>query len=77
LNEEKRNGKRRNEGQMGQNEIERDLYTQDKFQKTYHTFLVLQCNLNTYEQYSNIDLNGVAKRQGIKFKQVWKCGDKI
>jgi hypothetical protein len=33
--------------------------------------------LKTYKPYSNIDLNGVAKRQGIKCKQVWRCGDKI
>jgi hypothetical protein len=61
---------------MKRSEKERELYIPYKFQNTYHAFLVLQRTLKHKKKYSNIDLNGVAKCQGIKCKQVWRCGDK-
>jgi hypothetical protein len=62
---------------MEKNETERGLYIPDKFAKYLPRLPYITTYLKTHEPYSNIDWNGVAKRQGINCKHVWRCGDKI
>jgi hypothetical protein len=55
-----------------EDEIDKGWYIPDKFQNTYQGFVVITMYIETYEPYSNIDLKGVAKRQGIKCTEVWR-----
>jgi hypothetical protein len=57
---------------MEKNETERGLYIPDKFSKYIPSLPYIITYLKTDEPYSNIDLNGVAKRHAINYKQVWR-----